>query len=242
MLTKANGCGDSEKDANVAKEFESVFVVPKKSVLMNCGSTNTIVICALFALTQLLCSMTDAFAAHWIRWERSSIENVNRFSESVVTITNTTTWFLWSGSSNRETFVLVSTLLLLSIAFWGTVRTFIFQCNAVKTTAKIHEKMIHGILTTPIWFFETNSSGRILNKFSRDLGLTDVALPKVLLDALQIILTICGSMLIVLIVNPIFLLPLLLLAISFQIVRRIYLKTSKHLKRLDGISEHFIRE
>lgn len=65
----------------------------------------------------------------------------------------------------------------------------------------------------------------------------DVQLPKVLLDALQMLLIICGATSVVLIVSPIFIVPLLLLSLLFRAVRQLYLKSSIHLKRLEGISK-----
>lgn len=97
--------------------------------------------------------------------------------------------------------------------------------------------MLDGVLDTPLRFYETNPSGRILNKFSQDLGAMDVQLPRVMLDALQMLLVICGATAVVLIVNPIFFIPMLLLAVMFRAVRRVYMKASIHLRRLNGISK-----
>ena len=86
-------------------------------------------------------------------------------------------------------------------------------------------------------FFDINPSGRILNRFSKDVGSVDEFLPKTLLDASQIILAVFGSIIVTSVVNPYFLIPLALIGVIFFKVRKIYLKTSKNIKRLEGISE-----
>lgn len=65
----------------------------------------------------------------------------------------------------------------------------------------------------------------------------DEFLPKAILDASQIILNMVGSIVVTATVNPIFLVPIGVLGIFFMIVRKIYLKTSKNIKRLEGISK-----
>lgn len=85
-------------------------------------------------------------------------------------------------------------------------------------------------------FYDTNPSGRILNRFSKDMGSVDELLPKATLDASQIILSLIGTIVVTVIVNPMFLIPLCALGIVFVFVRRIFLKTSKNIKRLEGIT------
>lgn len=89
-------------------------------------------------------------------------------------------------------------------------------------------------------FFDINPSGRILNRFSKDIGAVDEALPKILLDSIQINLGMIGAIAVTLYVNFKFGVIILLLGIAFMVVRHIYLKVSTDLKRLEGMSECLI--
>lgn len=106
-------------------------------------------------------------------------------------------------------------------------------------------------------FFDTNPPGRILNRFSKDIGqvyplnisLTgiisntfsfeyrsvDEFLPKSVLDGAQSILTLVGSIVITATVNPYFLIPACVMGVAFMYIRKIYLKTSKNIKRIEGV-------
>lgn len=86
-------------------------------------------------------------------------------------------------------------------------------------------------------FYDTNPSGRILNRFSKDIGEIDELLPKALLDAAQILLETLGALIVSCIVNPILLAPTLVMALIFYVLRNVYLKTSKNIKRLEGIGK-----
>lgn len=86
-------------------------------------------------------------------------------------------------------------------------------------------------------FFNVNPSGRILNRFAKDIGLIDEYLSRTLLDSIHTNLYMFGSIALAVIVNPLFLLPIALLGLMFLFLRKVYLKTSKNLKRLEGIGE-----
>lgn len=67
---------------------------------------------------------------------------------------------------------------------------------------------------------------------------TDEFLPKAILDATQFILSVVGSMLVAVVVNPYFLIPVLIIGVLFIFIRTIYLKTSRNVKRLEGIGAY----
>ena len=62
--------------------------------------------------------------------------------------------------------------------------------------------MLQAVLKAPVFFFDTNPSGRILNRFSRDIGLMDELLPDVFVDSTQLILFCVGSVVLLSVLNP----------------------------------------
>lgn len=46
----------------------------------------------------------------------------------------------------------------------------------------MHSKALAAVLGSPLSFFHTNPAGRILNRFSKDLGIVDEQLPMVMFD------------------------------------------------------------
>lgn len=97
--------------------------------------------------------------------------------------------------------------------------------------------MFKGIISTTMQFFNTNPSGRILNRFAKDMGVIDELLPRVLLDAIHTNLNMIGAIILTSIVNPLFLIPIFFMVLVFLCARKVYLKTSKNIKRLEGISK-----
>lgn len=67
----------------------------------------------------------------------------------------------------------------------------------------------------------------------------DVYLPKVILDAAQGILGILGAIIVTATVNPIFLIPIFIIGLIFIFIGKVYLRTSKNTKRLEGRGKNF---
>lgn len=86
---------------------------------------------------------------------------------------------------------------------------------------------------------KSNVLGRILNRFSKDMGAIDELLPRAMLEAIQIFLVMFGILTMVILVNPWMILPVMVMGAVFYFVRVVYLATAQDVKRLEGISKHF---
>lgn len=124
---------------------------------------------------------------------------------------------------------------MLALFTLAIIRSVGFYTMCVRASQNLHDAMFKGIISTTMRFFDTNPSGRILNRFSKDMGAADEYLPKAILDATQIILNMGGAIIVTSIINPFFLVPVTIMAIIFIFIRKIYLKTSKNIKRLESI-------
>lgn len=100
--------------------------------------------------------------------------------------------------------------------------------------------MFASITRATMRFFHTNTSGRILNRFSKDMGSIDELLTAAMIDCLQIGLTLLGIIIVVAIVSPWLLIPTVAVAIIFWFLRIFYIRTSRNIKRLEGVSKYKI--
>ena len=136
-----------------------------------------------------------------------------------------------------EVYIYIYTVLVLGIFVIGMTRSFLFYNICLRCSQKLHDLAFGGLIRTSMRFFDTNPSGRILNRFSKDMGAIDELLPKAILDAGQLILTMVGSLVLTCLVNAYFLIPIIIIASIFYFIRKIYIKTSKNIKRLEGMSK-----
>ncbi|XP_058800144.1 ATP-binding cassette sub-family C member 4-like isoform X2 [Phymastichus coffea] len=136
----------------------------------------------------------------------------------------------------RNYYVYIYTALVTSILLVGIIRSFTFLTTCLRASQRLHDLAFAALIRATMRFFDTNPSGRILNRFSKDLGTIDESLPKAILDATQTILVTLGVIIIACTINYWFLLPVFLIGLLFYHIRGIYLKTSKDIKRLEGIT------
>ena len=125
------------------------------------------------------------------------------------------------------------TLTTLGIAIVRTDYWFyLMLCGA----NNLHHSMIKGILHTSMRFFESNLSGRILNRASRDQQIIDEVLPMIMFDGVQELIIIVGSISVIGLLTPPVLLLLIPVAPTFWYICRYYLRTSRQLKRLESVA------
>lgn len=65
-------------------------------------------------------------------------------------------------------------------------RSIMFVLACMKSSIHLHNNMFHHLLQSYMRFFDTNPSGRILNRFSKDMGIMDEIIPRTMLEAIQV--------------------------------------------------------
>uniref|UniRef100_A0A1X7UX79 ABC-type glutathione-S-conjugate transporter n=1 Tax=Amphimedon queenslandica TaxID=400682 RepID=A0A1X7UX79_AMPQE len=108
--------------------------------------------------------------------------------------------------------------------------------GAIKASRKFHNGMLHSIIRSPMSFFDTTPLGRLVNRFSKDIQVTDekinIALQKILLS----LFSTTGTIISISVVSPWFLIVVVPITIVYLIVQRFYISTSRQLKRLEATS------
>jgi len=106
----------------------------------------------------------------------------------------------------------------------------------VKASQRLHDRMAEAVIRAKIEFFDTNPLGRILNRFSADVGICDDQLPQTLFDFWVIAFIVLGAIATTITVLPFTLLAFPPLVWYFLRVRRIFVTSTRELKRLEGLA------
>ncbi|XP_023979013.1 ATP-binding cassette sub-family C member 4 [Physeter macrocephalus] len=124
--------------------------------------------------------------------------------------------------------------LTVSAVLFGLARSLLVFYVLVSSSQTLHNQMFESILRAPVLFFDRNPVGRILNRFSKDIGHMDDLLPLTFLDFIQTFLQVIGVVGVAVSVIPWIALPLVPLGIIFFVLRRYFLQTSRDVKRLES--------
>ncbi|XP_012625198.2 ATP-binding cassette sub-family C member 4 isoform X2 [Microcebus murinus] len=124
--------------------------------------------------------------------------------------------------------------LTVATVLFGIARSLLAFYVLVNSSQTLHNKMFESILKAPVLFFDRNPIGRILNRFSKDIGHLDDLLPMTFLDFIQTFLQVVVVIAVAVAVIPWIAIPLVPLGIIFIYLRQYFLETSRDVKRLES--------
>ena len=133
-----------------------------------------------------------------------------------------------------DTHVIYAILVAVSIIIM-TASSLLFYYILLKASETLHNKMTIATIKAPVFFFDTNPAGRILNRFSRDVGCMDDVLPPLFLEAIKFSLFSLCTVLVPAATNYWLFLALLPIIAIFGYYARYQLKSSRGMKRIEAV-------
>ena len=85
---------------------------------------------------------------------------------------------------------------------FATIRAYGFLSLSLRCSERLHDRMVVAVLQAPVLLFDSNPVGRIMNRFSKDVGGMDEELPKTFLISIQLILLLFTLILVPTVTNP----------------------------------------
>ncbi|XP_050461230.1 ATP-binding cassette sub-family C member 4-like isoform X2 [Cataglyphis hispanica] len=153
------------------------------------------VLLLFFIISQIATTGNDYWVSYWTNVEQlrqnEDAVDVNRVSKRDMNMRNNS--FLASiftlnsdGLLSTMDAIYVYTFCILACTATTVFRSFLFMKICMNSSINLHNTMFSNLLQARMSFFHTNPSGRILNRFSKDIGTIDELLPATILEAFQI--------------------------------------------------------
>ncbi|XP_063908432.1 probable multidrug resistance-associated protein lethal(2)03659 isoform X2 [Zophobas morio] len=188
------------------------------------GTTMVLVMSTLFLSAHSVANAGDYYISYWVNSER-------RFNEKV--LNNMTAP---NETLDRNPMIYTYSGLILGTIVLSFTESLYFMFHLTVASINLHEMSFSTLLNAAMRFFNNNPSGRILNRFSKDMGYIDEYIPSVLFDVIQVALMLFGSLILSFIVDVWLLIPSAFLISVFFVLRIIYIRTSRRVKRIEGVT------
>lgn len=170
-------CIELKKTGSVQFSTYATFFAAAKSKF------TVIFVFIAFVGGQFTWSCADYFLTVWLKWEEkikhlNSTETFSTNSSDIVT----SRLFV----HKRETLLIFySSLMLIGISLIMS-RSFSFFGMCLRISINLHDMIFRGVTRAQMIFFNKNPSGRILNRFAKDINNVDSLLPPTMIDVLDV--------------------------------------------------------
>ncbi|NXH10999.1 MRP2 protein, partial [Bucco capensis] len=114
--------------------------------------------------------------------------------------------------------------------------TMLSAQGAMQASRIMHQQLLSNILRVPMTFFDTTPTGRIVNRFAKDIFTIDETIPMSFRTWLTCFMAIISTLLMISLATPFFTLVIIPLGIFYYFVLRFYVSTSRQLRRLDSVT------
>uniref|UniRef100_A0A8B9HVW3 ATP-binding cassette sub-family C member 5 n=1 Tax=Astyanax mexicanus TaxID=7994 RepID=A0A8B9HVW3_ASTMX len=113
---------------------------------------------------------------------------------------------------------------------------FAFTKVTLHASSKLHDTMFNRILASPMSFFDTTPTGRMVNRFSKDQDEIDAVLPFNMENFLQFCLMVTYTVLTICVVFPYLLIAVACLGAIFSIILYVFQRSIREMKRMENVS------
>ncbi|KAK9889087.1 hypothetical protein WA026_004359 [Henosepilachna vigintioctopunctata] len=151
--------------------------------------------------------------------------------------------FASSNSSNstelpfsRTNIIYIYSAITLGTIVFALAQTTFFMGFLTKASTNLHNTTFNRLIKATMQFFNLNPSGRILNRFSEDIGIVDEYISHILYDVITIALLFVSVVILASMVEVLLLPASIILGMLFITFRSIYLRTSRNVKRIVAIT------
>uniref|UniRef100_A0A672Z6W6 ATP-binding cassette sub-family C member 5 n=1 Tax=Sphaeramia orbicularis TaxID=375764 RepID=A0A672Z6W6_9TELE len=192
------------------------------------GSASCLLILVLFVLNVGSSAFCQWWLSYWVN-QGSGNTTVTQGNSSAVSIS-------MKDNPMMQHYVAIYASSMGVMLLLKLIRGVAFVKGTLRASSKLHDELFHKILRCPMKFFDTTPTGRILNRFSKDMDEVDTRLPFQAEMFIQNVILVFFCLGVISCVFPWFLVavgPLVLLFAGLHSVSRVFIR---ELKRLDNVT------
>lgn len=232
-VTEKTSNGYSEKKSPLAREEKSAsgkisFKIYWK--YLTCGKNCSFLLLSLFAalISQAIYQLNDVWLAAWTDSEESKSLAANETKPSIAS-----SLILPNLSDNTGLYCGLTLILFI----FGFLRAFFIFLLCLSSSIALHNSLFQKLLRAPLFFYNVNAVGRILNRVTGDIGTIDQTIPDLLIELVSFFMQVAGIVALTIVKQPLLIVVVILLTLIAIPVRLMYIQTARDIQRLDSLSK-----
>ncbi|XP_023933084.1 multidrug resistance-associated protein 5-like [Lingula anatina] len=190
------------------------------------GYIISILVISLFVISVGCTAFSNWWLSYWLRQGGGGVNvtvgNRTVFSDNI------------TDNPDLDFYTLIYGMTIIAILVTTCIRGFVFMKTTLHASSSLHDSLFSKVFRSPMKFFDTTPTGRILNRFSKDLDEVDVMLPFLSEQFLQNICLILVSIGMIAAVFQWFLIAVVPLIAVFFFLYICFRVGIRELKRLDN--------
>uniref|UniRef100_A0A3B5AC39 ATP-binding cassette sub-family C member 5 n=1 Tax=Stegastes partitus TaxID=144197 RepID=A0A3B5AC39_9TELE len=141
-----------------------------------------------------------------------------------------------SQNPDLEFYQLIYGVMIIVTVLLAVVKCFFYTAVTLNAACKFHNTMFKKIIASPMSFFDTTPTGRILNRFSKDQEEVDTVLPLHMDPFLQFCLLVTFTIIIISAVFPAMLAAVVVIGVLFSLILFVFQRSIRQMKKMENIS------
>uniref|UniRef100_A0A673KPL3 Multidrug resistance-associated protein 9-like n=1 Tax=Sinocyclocheilus rhinocerous TaxID=307959 RepID=A0A673KPL3_9TELE len=211
-------CVTGKKDQLVTREVSLEGSVTWKTYHEYCKAAGGYILLFIVILFFILLVGSTVFSSWWLSYWLEQGSGVN-------------TPYHLTIKSHLPFYQMIYGIIIVVMVLLCIAKGYTFTKVTLRASSKLHDTMFKRILGSPMSFFDTTPTGRLVNRFSKDQDEVDAVLPFNMENFLQFCLIVTFTLLTICVVFPYLLIAVAVLAVIFATILYI-----RQMKRMENVS------
>uniref|UniRef100_A0A673KW28 ATP-binding cassette sub-family C member 5 n=1 Tax=Sinocyclocheilus rhinocerous TaxID=307959 RepID=A0A673KW28_9TELE len=218
-----------KKDQLVTREVSLEGSVTWKTYHEYCKAAGGYILLFIVILFFILLVGSTVFSSWWLSYwlEQGSGVNTSSNSSSSGNI---------SENPDLPFYQMIYGIIIVVMVLLCIAKGYTFTKVTLRASSKLHDTMFKRILGSPMSFFDTTPTGRLVNRFSKDQDEVDAVLPFNMENFLQFCLIVTFTLLTICVVFPYLLIAVAVLAVIFATILYGFQRSIRQMKRMENVS------
>uniref|UniRef100_A0A8K9WUA4 ATP-binding cassette, sub-family C (CFTR/MRP), member 12 n=1 Tax=Oncorhynchus mykiss TaxID=8022 RepID=A0A8K9WUA4_ONCMY len=216
------------KDQLVTQEGSQEGSVAWRTYHQYCKAAGGYILLSLIIIIFICLVGTTAFSNWWLSYwlEQGS---------GTAIVSNSTAGNI-SLNPDLSFYQMIYGLVVVAMLVFSFIKGYSFTKVTLHASSKLHDTMFRNILNSPMSFFDTTPTGRMVNRFSKDQDEVDTMLPFNMENFLQFCLMVTYTIVTISAVFPPLLIAITLLGAIFTLILYIFQRSIREMKRMENVS------